>query len=37
MRHVSPTAAELSAAESNGATPSLAVDVVRSVEFLTPR
>ncbi len=37
MKHVSPTPAELSAAESNGATPSLAIDVVRSVEFLTPK
>ncbi len=37
MKHVSPTEAELQAALSNGATPSLAVDVIRSLEFLTPK
>ena len=37
MKHVSPTPSELAAAEQNGATPSLAIDVVRSVEFLTPK
>lgn len=37
MRHVSPTPTELAAAENNPATPSLAIDVVRSLEFLTPK
>lgn len=37
MKHVSPTPSELAAAEQNGATPSLAIDVVRSVEFLSPK
>lgn len=37
MKHVSPTPDELSAAEKNGTTPSLAIDIVRSVEFLTPK
>lgn len=36
-KHISPTSAEISAAESNGATPSLPVDIVRSFEFLTPK
>lgn len=37
MKHVSPTPAELAAAEANGSTPSLAIDVIRSVEFLSPK
>lgn len=37
MKHVSPTNAEIAAAEKNGMTPSLAIDIVRSVEFLTPK
>lgn len=36
-KHISPTVAELAAAERAGATPSLAVDMVRYVEFVTPK
>lgn len=36
MKHVSPTKEEIQKAEKSGSTPSLAVDTVRSVEFLTP-
>jgi hypothetical protein len=37
LKHVSPTSAELTAAETNGMTPSLAVDAIRTVEFLTQK
>lgn len=37
LHHVSPTESEISAAKSNGLTPSLAVDMDRYVEFLTPK
>ncbi len=37
LKHVSPTDEEISAAESNGVTPSLPVDMVRYLEFLTPK
>jgi hypothetical protein len=37
LRHISPTITELAFAEANGATPSLPIDVIRSVEFLTER
>jgi hypothetical protein len=37
LRHASPTVAELDAATKNTMTPSIAVDTVRSVEFLTPK
>jgi hypothetical protein len=37
LKHVSPTPSELDAAENNGATPGLPIDIIRSVEFLTPR
>jgi hypothetical protein len=37
MKHVSPTPDELTAAEQNGATPSLPIDMIRYVEFLTPK
>jgi hypothetical protein len=36
LHHVSPTDDEIAAATANGATPSLAINVIRSVEFLTP-
>ncbi len=35
--HASPTNAEISAAKINGITPSLAIDQIRYVEFLTPK
>ncbi len=35
--HVSPTDEELSGAKANGITPSLAIDQIRFVEFLTPK
>ncbi len=37
LRHVSPTDEEIQAAEANGVTPSLPVDMIRYVEFLTPK
>lgn len=37
LRHISPTDEEISAAKGNGVTPSLPVDTVRYVEFLTPK
>lgn len=37
MKHVSPTPDEINAAEQNGATPSLPIDIIRYVEFLTPK
>ena len=37
LRHPSPTVAELDVAAKNTMTPSLAIDMVRSVEFLTPK
>ncbi len=37
MRHISPTDEEITAAETNGVTPSLPVDTVRYLEFLTPK
>lgn len=37
MKHVSPTNKEINAAESSGITPSLPVDMVRYVEFYTPK
>jgi hypothetical protein len=36
LRHVSPTEAEVAAAENNWATPSLPVDMVRYLEYLDP-
>lgn len=35
--HVSPTDDEITAAKSNGMTPSLPIDQIRYVEFLTPK
>lgn len=35
--HTSPTIEELAAAKKNGATPSLAIDTVRYIEFVTPK
>ena len=35
--HVSPTDDEIIAATQNGTTPSLAVDQIRFVEFMTPK
>lgn len=35
LHHISPTDDEIQAAEDNGVTPSLPVDMVRYVEFLT--
>ncbi len=35
--HLSPTDEEISAAEANTVTPSLPIDLVRYVEFLTPK
>ena len=35
--HVSPTDEEISASKANGVTPSLAIDQIRYVEFLTPK
>lgn len=37
MKHVSPTNEELNAAQSSGITPSIPVDMVRYVEFYTPK
>ena len=37
MRHISPTETEIQAAEANKMTPSLPVDMVRYLEFLTPK
>ncbi len=37
LKHISPTDEEISAAEQNGVTPSLPVDMVRYLEFLTPK
>lgn len=37
MKHVSPTNTEINAAQSSGITPGLAVDMVRYVEFYTPK
>lgn len=37
LKHVSPTSDEISAAQANGATPSLPVDAIRTVEFLTKK
>lgn len=34
-RHISPTSEEISAAEKNGVTPSIPVDIERSFEFIT--
>lgn len=34
LRHISPTDAEIDAAENSGITKSLPVDMVRSVEYL---
>ncbi len=35
--HISPTDDEIIAAKTNGMTPSLPVDQIRYVEFLTPK
>lgn len=37
LKHISPTDDEIAAAETNGVTPSLPVDMVRYLEFLTPK
>lgn len=37
LRHISPTDEEFNAAKKNGVTPSLPVDMIRYVEFLTPK
>jgi hypothetical protein len=37
LRHVSPTSAEIEAAKNTNITPSLPIDMVRYVEFLTPK
>lgn len=37
LRHISPTDAEIAAAKSSGATPSLPIDTIRYVEFVTPK
>lgn len=37
MRHASPTAEEIDAATKNTMTPSLPIDTIRSVQFLTPK
>jgi len=37
LHHISPTDEELSAAIENGATPSIPVDMVRYLEFYTPK
>jgi hypothetical protein len=37
VKHVSPTQREIMAAKENGSTPSIPVDIIRSVEFLTPK
>ncbi len=37
LRHVSPTEEEIKAAKDTGVTPSIPVDMVRYVEFLTPK
>lgn len=36
IHHTSPTTEEVAAAQENGATPNLPVDIVRSVEFMSP-
>ncbi len=37
MHHTSPTTEELNAAKNNGVTPNLAIDMVRYMEFVTPK
>lgn len=37
LHHISPTDDEIAAAKQNGVTPSLPVDMIRYVEFLTPK
>lgn len=37
VKHTSPTDTEIQAIDKNGSTPSTPVDIVRTVEFLTPR
>ena len=37
LRHISPTQEEISAADKNGVTPNLPIDINRSIEFLTKK
>lgn len=37
MYHISPTQDEISAADANGVTPNLPINIVRSVEFVTKK
>ena len=37
LTHVSPTSEEITAAEVNQVTPNIPVDVIRSLDFLTPK
>lgn len=37
LRHISPTQEEIAAADKNGVTPNLPIDINRSIEFLTKK